>query len=108
MAICALCGHSLTDESTLVDQVGAAHQDVAPHKKVKEPRHYLPSSKEVFNALLYLGKSHEYNDLVAFYLLHQVFVCLSRHDRVEDWPTREEMWHKAEEKAHEALEQMAL
>ena len=58
----------------------------------------------MFDALLYLSRTNDYDHQLAFYLLHQVYVCMSRHDRMEDWPSLAEMWKYAEHKAHEAVE----
>ncbi|MGZ4788997.1 MAG: hypothetical protein ACXVZX_10805 [Terriglobales bacterium] len=94
MSICSHCGHAL-DNSSFPDQIGIAFQQFS---NSQIPVEGAPSHHEIFDALVYLARSRDNNDLLAFYLLHQVFVALSRHDPVEKWPTLEQMWQKAQRK----------
>lgn len=57
------------------------------------------SIETIFHALSYLGQSRDRNDICAFYLLHQIFVAVTRHDKISDWLSLDAMLDYARQKA---------
>jgi hypothetical protein len=103
MSVCSYCGHEVTHTSSFSDQIGIALDHLSP-TRTSTITSVTPSAADrtVFHALIYLGRSRDPNDQLAFHLLHQLFVILTRHDPESDVPGVNEMWDIAGRKALES------
>ena len=97
MSVCSHCGHTISPQASFPDQIGVALGEFSASQG-KKPATGSPDYDEIFHALLYLGKSRDSNDQLAFHLLHQIFVMLTRHDRDQDLPSLDQMWRNAQQR----------